>query len=68
MRWVSFYPAHRQPRHLTLWGGRNSLRVDLTAHADKDGYIEVQKLTCLQLANTYQKHADPTSRTLSKLL
>lgn len=32
--------------------------VDLTAYADKDGYIDVQKLTCAQLANTYQEDAD----------
>ena len=32
--------------------------VDLTAYADKDGYIDVQKLTCAQLANTFQEDAD----------
>ena len=32
--------------------------VDLTAYADKDGFIDVQKLTCGQLANTYQEDAD----------
>jgi len=30
----------------------------LTAYADKDGYIDVQTLTCAQLANTYQEDAD----------
>ena len=32
--------------------------VDLTTYADKDGYIDVQALTCAQLANTYQEDAD----------
>ena len=32
--------------------------VDLTAYADKDGFIDVQALTCAQLANTYQEDAD----------
>jgi len=32
--------------------------VDLTAYADKDGYVDVQKLTCAQLANTFQEDAD----------
>jgi hypothetical protein len=32
--------------------------VDLTAYADKDGFIDVQTLTCGQLANTYQEDAD----------
>jgi hypothetical protein len=33
-------------------------QVDLTAYANKDGYIDVQALTCAQLANTYQEDAD----------
>jgi hypothetical protein len=32
--------------------------VPLTAYADKDGYIDVQKLTCAQLADTFQEDAD----------
>ena len=32
--------------------------VALTAYADKNGYIDVQKLTCAQLANTFQEDAD----------
>ncbi len=32
--------------------------VDLSTYADKDGYVDVQKLTCAQLANTYQEDAD----------
>jgi HdeA/HdeB family len=32
--------------------------VDLSNYADKDGYVDVQKLTCAQLANTYQEDAD----------
>jgi len=30
-------------------------QVPLSAYADKDGYVDVQKLTCAQLAGTFQK-------------
>jgi hypothetical protein len=33
-------------------------QVDLSTYADKDGYIDVQALTCAQLANTFQEDAD----------
>ncbi len=33
-------------------------QVELSTYADKDGYIDVQKLTCAQLANTFQEDAD----------
>ena len=32
--------------------------VDLSAYADASGYLDVQALTCAQLANTYQEDAD----------
>ncbi|MCP8937933.1 HdeA/HdeB family chaperone [Alsobacter sp. SYSU M60028] len=32
--------------------------VSLASYADKDGFIDVQALTCAQLANTYQEDAD----------
>jgi hypothetical protein len=32
--------------------------VELNTYADKDGNIDVQKLTCAQLANTFQEDAD----------
>ncbi len=32
--------------------------VELSAYADANGWIDVQKLTCAQLANTYQEDAD----------
>lgn len=35
-----------------------SAQVELTTYADADGYIDVQKLTCGQLANTFQEDAD----------
>jgi hypothetical protein len=31
---------------------------ELSSYADKDGYIDVQALTCDQLANTFQEDAD----------
>jgi hypothetical protein len=33
-------------------------QVELKEYADAKGYIDVQKLTCQQLANTYQEDAD----------
>ena len=35
-----------------------SAQVELKTYADANGYIDVQKLTCAQLANTYQEDAD----------
>jgi len=32
--------------------------VDLSAYTDANGYLDVQALTCAQLANTYQEDAD----------
>ena len=32
--------------------------VDLSAYADANGFIDVQALTCSQLANTYQEDAN----------
>ena len=33
-------------------------QVELKTYANRDGYIDVQALTCAQLANTYQEDAD----------
>jgi|SRR6476660_7614301 hypothetical protein len=33
-------------------------QVELKAYADRDGYLDVQKLTCAQLANTFQEDTD----------
>jgi hypothetical protein len=33
-------------------------QVELKAYANRDGYVDVQKLTCAQLANTFQEDAD----------
>ena len=35
-----------------------SAQVELKTYADRDGYIDVQKLTCAQLAGTFQEDAD----------
>jgi hypothetical protein len=35
-----------------------SARELLSAHADDKGYIDVQKLTCAQLAGAFQEDAD----------
>jgi len=35
-----------------------SAQTDLSTYANKDGYILVQKLTCAQLAATFQEDAD----------
>ena len=46
---------------LLLSGSAAHAQVDLTAYADANGYIDVQKLTCAQLANTWQQDADMLS-------
>jgi hypothetical protein len=33
-------------------------QTDLSAYADADGYLDVQKLTCSQLTSTWQQDAD----------
>ena len=33
-------------------------QTDLSAYADSEGYLDVQKLTCAQLAGTWQGDAD----------
>jgi hypothetical protein len=33
-------------------------QVELKSYANADGYVDVQALTCAQLANTYQDDAD----------
>jgi hypothetical protein len=33
-------------------------QVDLSAYADANGYLDIQALTCAQLANTWQEDAD----------
>ena len=33
-------------------------QVDLSSYADANGYLDVQTLTCAQLANTWQQDAD----------
>src|SRR6266480_3539833 len=42
-----------------LWStSMASAQVELSKYADANGYIDVQKLTCAQLANTFQEDAD----------
>jgi hypothetical protein len=38
--------------------GQASAQVELKTYADPDGYLDVQKLTCAQLASTFQEDAD----------
>jgi hypothetical protein len=40
------------------FAGQAFAQVELKAYADRDGYLDVQKLTCAQLANTFQEDAD----------
>src|SRR5262245_13791103 len=37
---------------------RAQAAVELSTYADANGFIDVQALTCAQLANTYQEDAD----------
>ncbi len=41
-----------------LGAGAAQAQVDLTTYADAKGDLNVQALTCAQLANTYQEDAD----------
>lgn len=43
---------------VTLTAGPALAQVELKTYADRDGYVDVQKLTCAQLANTFQEDAD----------
>jgi hypothetical protein len=44
---------------IAVWGsGPARAQVELKTYADPDGYLDVQKLTCAQLANTFQEDAD----------
>ena len=43
---------------MALLGAAKADPVDLSAYADANGFIDVQKLTCGQLANTYQEDAN----------
>ncbi len=41
-----------------LVAGQAEAQVELKTYADRNGYVDVQKLTCAQLANTFQEDAD----------
>jgi hypothetical protein len=41
-----------------LTAGPAVAQVELNTYADRDGYLDVQKLTCAQLAGTFQEDAD----------
>ncbi len=43
---------------MALAGAAKADPVDLSAYVDANGFIAVQKLTCGQLANTYQEDAN----------
>jgi hypothetical protein len=43
---------------LIALGSSASAQTPLSAYADAKGYIDVQKLTCAQLAGTFQEDAD----------
>lgn len=43
---------------LALAGGTAGAQTELSAYADANGYLDVQTLTCGQLAGTFQEDAD----------
>jgi hypothetical protein len=43
---------------LTIAGTAAKAQVDLSAYADAEGFLDVQTLTCAQLAGTWQGDAD----------
>ena len=42
----------------TIAGTNAQAQVDLSAYADSEGFLDVQTLTCAQLAGTWQGDAD----------
>jgi HdeA/HdeB family len=46
---------------LVLASPPSRAQTPLTAYADANGFIDVQKLTCAQLAGTFQEDADALS-------
>jgi hypothetical protein len=47
--------------------GSAQAQTELKAYADADGYINVQKLTCAQLAGTYQEVQWPRKEVVHQL-
>jgi hypothetical protein len=43
---------------MVMAGSVAKAQVDLSAYADPEGFLDVQTLTCAQLANTWQGDAD----------
>jgi hypothetical protein len=43
---------------MTITSSAVQAQVPLTAYVDANGFLDVQTLTCAQLANTYQQDAD----------
>ena len=43
---------------LAIAGSDVRAQVDLSSYADAEGFLDVQALTCAQLANTWQGDAD----------
>ena len=43
---------------LAIGVSESRAQVPLSAYVDANGYIDVQRLTCAQLADTYQQDAD----------
>jgi hypothetical protein len=46
---------------LAIAGSNVQAQVPLTAYVDANGFIDVQKLMCAQLAGTFQEDADALS-------
>ena len=49
-------------------GSAAQAQVELKNYADANGYIDVQKLTCAQLAGTFQEDADFLGRLVQRLV
>jgi len=43
---------------ITIAGSGAKAQVDLSAYADPEGFLDIQALTCAQLAGTWQDQAD----------
>ena len=54
----SWQKGSSRPAGSSHFAGSAYAQVELKTYTDGDGYIDVQALTCAQLANTYQEDAD----------
>jgi hypothetical protein len=53
---------------ITLAGSGAKAQVDLSAYADPEGFLDIQALTCAQLAGTWQGSSGPAEFLVQRLV